>query len=609
LYASSRPTTRLGTGKQLAIMFAGALALLGGVTAAARAASPGSLDSSFGSGGIASLGSHVRLLGEAFQSDGKLVVVGQRAVSSGATLIVARLSTAGGLDSSFGGGVVSGPPVGTSPFGTGSIGRGVAVQGDGKIVVVGKATDSSGKGTLGLLVERYNASGSLDTGFGSGGVVNVLTGQFGDGNAVAIQPDGKIVAVGTANAPTGGTFVAVVRLKSNGSLDPSFGSGGTDVINLGTDSLALAVALQGDAKIVIAGSQAPGLQVPNALIARLTPNGALDPSFNGTGAYAHQYAQGAASSAFNALALQSDGKIVAAGAAAHGNTSADALVVRFTAGGAQDPSFGAGGVVYSTSAVNTNVSTGVPGAKGVAIAANGDIVAAGTESNAGLTGIELWAFTPTGASDGSFGASGTTVTGFGSSTNGEANALAIAPDGSLAAAGDSSTPGGAPPAGLVARYLGFSPAPPPPPPPPPPKPPALKLTLQGVSSSDKIASVVKHGLKVSVGCNEACTIRVSLGISAATAKQLKIVTYGRRCFKSHGKRRCVKTHAFRPVTIASGRGTLSKVGIKAIVLKLSRSLDKTLQKQKRVKLSLQVSATSTATHKVRSLSKGLTFKR
>jgi uncharacterized delta-60 repeat protein len=604
LHASSRQTTRLGTRKQLTIAFAVALALLGGVTAAARAASPGSLDSSFGSGGIAGLGSNVRLLGEAGQSDGKLVVVGQRGVGSGATLIVARLTTAGGLDSSFGGGVVTGPPV-VSSFGTGSIGRGVAIQPDGKIVVVGKATDSSGTGTLGMVVERFNANGSLDTGFGSGGVARVLTGQFGDGYAVAIQRNGQIVAVGTANAATGGTFVAVVRLNSNGSLDPSFGSGGTDVINLGTDSLALAVALQSDGKIVIAGSQAPGLQVPNALIARLTPTGALDPSFNGTGAYAHQYAQGAAYSAFNALAVQSDGKIVAAGAATNGNTSADALIVRFDSNGAQDGSFGAGGVVYSTSAVNTNVGTGgVPGANGVAIAANGDIVAAGTESNAGLTGIELWAFTPAGAPDSRFGANGKTVTGFGSSTNGVANALAIRADGSIAVAGESNTPGGSP-SGVVARYIGFSP----PMPPPPPKPPALKITLRGVSSSYKIASVVKHGLKVSVGCNEACTIRVSLGISATTAKQLKIVTVGRRCFTSHGRRRCVKTHAFRAVTIASGRGTLSKAGIKAIVLKLSRSLDKKLQKQKRVKLSLKVSATSTATHKVGSLSKGLTFKR
>src|ERR1019366_545786 len=124
-------------------MFAATLALLGVLTAAARAASPGSLDSSFGSGGIASLGSNTRVLGDAFQSDGKLVVVGESGVSSGATLIVARLTTAGGLDGSFGGGVVTGPPV-VSSFGTGSVGRGVALQSDGKIVVVGKATDPSG---------------------------------------------------------------------------------------------------------------------------------------------------------------------------------------------------------------------------------------------------------------------------------------------------------------------------------------------------------------------------------------------------------------------------------------------------------------------------------
>ena len=605
MHARSRSTTQLGTLKHLAIMFAATLALLGGLAAAARAASPGSLDSSFGSGGIASLGSNTRVLGDAFQSDGKLVVVGESGVSSGATLIVARLTTAGGLDGSFGGGVVTGPPV-VSSFGTGSVGRGVAIQSDGKIVVVGKATDPSATGTLGMLVERFNANGTLDTGFGSGGVARALTGQFGDGYAVAIQPNGQIVAVGTANSPAGGTLAAVVRFNSNGSLDTSFGSGGTDVIDLGTDSLARAVAIQSDGKIVIAGSQAPGLQVPNALIARLTPTGALDPSFNGIGAYAHQYALGAANSVFNALALQSDGKIVAAGAAANGNTSADAIVVRFDSGGAQDPSFGTGGVVYASSAVNTNVSTGVPGADGVAIAAkNDDIVAAGTESDNGLTGIALWAFKPNGASDASFGTNGTTVTGFGSSTYGEANSLAVASDGSIAAAGDSHSPGGLY-SGLVARYGGFGPAPPPP---PPPKTPALKITLQGVSASNKSSNVVKHGLKAKVGCNEACKINVSLGVSAGTAKQLHLLTYFKRCTKVHGKKHCVKARAYRATTIASGSATLNRAGSKTFTLKLSRSVGKAFGKQKKnVKVVLVVSVTSVSTHKVVKTSKGLTFR-
>ena len=137
--------------------------VLGLGTAAARAASPGTLDSSFGSGGVAVSGAGMRLFGTAVQSDGKVVAVGE-SLGSSPDVMVARFTPSGGLDSSFGsGGVAHGPSIG------GSVGRGVAIQSDGKIVVVGSATDSSGNFTHGLIVERYNSNGSLDTGFGSTG--------------------------------------------------------------------------------------------------------------------------------------------------------------------------------------------------------------------------------------------------------------------------------------------------------------------------------------------------------------------------------------------------------------------------------------------------------
>ena len=558
---------------------------LGLGAAAARAASPGTLDPSFGSGGIAGSGANTRLFGIAVQSDGKLVAVGE-SVGSSPSLLLARFTPSGALDPSFGsGGIVHGPAI---PPSAGSLGRGVAVQSDGKIVVVGNATDSSGNYAQGLIVERYSSSGSLDTSFGSHGVVEQLGGtSFGQGYAVAIQPDGKIIATGSGNAAgSGGTFprVAVVRLNANGSLDTSFQGGGVDVIDLGAFSYALAVALQPGGAIVIAGSQAPGLQVPNALIARLTPSGALDTTFAGTGAYAHQYAQGASNSAFNAVAVQPDGKIVAAGAATIGNTSADALVVRFTASGAQDGSFGSGGVVYTPSANSYSANGGaVPGANGITIAPNGDIVAAGVYDNSVQTYATVWALTAGGALDGSFGSHGVSLYTNSAGNNTEYAAIGLSPsNGDFVAVGDGGPPFSGSYIGMAARYIGFG----------APKPPPLKLSLKGLSKSYKTSTVAKKGLKLTVGCNQPCTITASLTVSAATARKLHL-----------------KVHGNKPVTIATAKVTLKAAGSKSITLKLSKALAKALEKQKSVGLTLRLSSTATATRKTQTVTKGVTFKR
>jgi uncharacterized delta-60 repeat protein len=554
--------------------------------AAALAASPGSLDSSFASQGIATMGQNTRLFGTAAQSDGKVVAVGESGTASSADVLVARFSSSGALDHSFGsGGLVQGPAV-PAAKGTASLARAVAIQPDGKIVVVGKATTTDGTGTDGLLIERYNANGSLDHSFGSGGLVNLLSSTYGDGYAVAIQPDGKIVATGAADAAgSGGTFprVAVVRLSSNGSLDPSFGSGGIDVLDLGAYSYAYAVALQGDGKIVIAGSQRPGLEVTNALIARLTPSGARDGSFAGSGAFAQQYAaSGGAYSGFGAVAVQPDGKLVAAGAATNA-TGADAFAVRFTSSGAQDGSFGSGGVVRSTSAVNyTPFGSGAPGADAIAIAPGGDVVTAGVFTDAAVSDAALWAFTPGGAPDPRFGSHGTVVTSIAGAAGSELAALALDPSGNLVAVGDELTGFGSTYAGIAARYIGFG----------PPAVAPLKLAVTGVKRSYKTSTVVKHGLRLTTGCNESCTIKVSLTVSAATARKLHL--------KVHGK---------APVTIASGKAVLSAAGTKSITLKLAKATGKALGKQKSVGLTLVVSATSTSTHKSTTSRKGVTFKR
>jgi uncharacterized delta-60 repeat protein len=593
---ASRPTNRLITRRLMLVL----AVLIAGLSASsiARAAAPGSLDPSFGSGGSAKTGTGTQLFGTAVQSDGKVVAVGQ---TGGSTLLLARFTASGALDPSFGNHGLASVPATGAPF-PGSIGRAVAVQSDGKIVVVGSSGPTGGGG---LLVERFTANGRPDSGFGKGGALNLLTKDLANGFAVAIQPDGKILAAGAATTlGTGGLQprVVVVRLNANGSPDTRFGSAGVDVLDLGPVSAAQGVAVQSDGKIVLAGSTTPGLQVPIAYVARLTSSGGLDKSFAGKGYYAHQYARAGANSGFNAVAVQSDGKIVAGGAAVAGTLEADALLVRFTASGAQDSSFGSGGAVYETSAVNSPPgASSLPGIKSITIAAGGDIVGAGYALDGPYSNAVLWALTPAGRLDTRFGSHGSAVTQFGGDRFNEFSALALAPNGDLVAVGDTQQGFQGAYTGVAARYIGFGPA--------PPVIPPLKVAIHGVSRTYKTSSVVKHGLKVGVSCNQACSIKASLGLSAATARKLHIQSTFTKCTKVHGKKRCRKVHGYRAVTLASGHASRRGPGTSTITLRLKTRYVSALLRARRFTASLKVSATATAGHGSKTIHMGILFTR
>jgi uncharacterized delta-60 repeat protein len=137
----------------------------------------------------------------------------------------------------------------------------LAIQADGKIVAAGYSDTPDGGRDFALA--RYNTDGSLDVGFGSGGIVltNFSGGRSKDlANALAIQADGKIVAAGESDA-SGSTDFALARYNTDGSLDVGFGSGGmvlTDFSGGGSFDRAQALALQADGKIVAAGFSEPG---------------------------------------------------------------------------------------------------------------------------------------------------------------------------------------------------------------------------------------------------------------------------------------------------------------------------------------------------------------
>src|SRR5205823_5199649 len=136
-------------------------------------------------------------------------------------------------------------------------------------------------------VARYNADGSLDTTFGSGGTVTTNFGPgatYDDADGVAIQSDGKIVVAGTCNRGGSDNVFAVARYNADGSLDSTFGSGGTVTTDFGlggSDDSAYAVALQPDGKIVAAGATYLGGVPGDFALARYNPDGTLDSTFGG----------------------------------------------------------------------------------------------------------------------------------------------------------------------------------------------------------------------------------------------------------------------------------------------------------------------------------------
>lgn len=407
----------------------------------ASAQAPGSLDGAFGSGGVASV-SGAQLFGVGVQADGEVVAAGQ---SQGSVLL--QRFTA------------SGQPEGRS-LGGGGTARAVAIARGGEIVVAG----NSG----GMFAERFSAGGAPDATFGSSGVaIATPLGSAATADAVAVQPDGKIVVAGCVNAsactPVANTQIAVARFNANGTLDPSFGSGGAVVIHLGLPyAAAMGVAIQPDGKIVLVGYEQGSTTFAffNGLVIRLTSSGALDPSFNGSGVFSYHQPGGGYTS-LNAIALQNDGKIVAAGADAGGP---NALLLRLSSTGALDSGFGSAGVT----AISAGIATSHPfGAYGVGIAGGGAVVASGAYNDNGQSDAALWAATAGGAPPPGFGSGGTVRAPAGGF---EGCALAIAPDGSLVTAGNSvSVTTQADPctvtgssSAFVARFIGYGPPPVPP---------------------------------------------------------------------------------------------------------------------------------------------------
>jgi uncharacterized delta-60 repeat protein len=191
----------------------------------------------------------------------------------------------------------------------------MVVQPDSKVVTVGQSGDGSSEFT----VARYDKDGLLDTGFGSGGVVLTGLGPDNDGvaEAVALQPNGQIIVAGYAGT-VGSQIIALARYNPDGSLDTSFGNGGTVVTPFEASAMARAAAVAPDGTIIVAGSVQPSaaFTTTDFMVARYNANGSLDTAFGSGGLV--DTSLGDFDAAANALVVEPDGTIVAAG---HTSTS------------------------------------------------------------------------------------------------------------------------------------------------------------------------------------------------------------------------------------------------------------------------------------------------
>jgi uncharacterized delta-60 repeat protein len=384
-------------------------------------AAPGGLDPSFGNGGIVitSFGGTDVASAVVIQSDGKLVVAGQTNIAGNTTFALARYNPNGGLDPAFGaGGLV------TTDFGSTDQAFAVALLADGRIVTAGRRGSD-------VIVARHNADGSLDSLFGSNGRVITNFGATEQALALVVQSDGKIVVAGRTNKDGNFDF-ALARYESGGTIDRAFGTNGLVTTDFGGSvDRAFAIALQPDGKLVVAGGSDA-----NFALARYNSDGSLDPSFGAGGTVITTFG---GSDQASAVILQPDGKIIVAGETDTG-TSIDFALARYMPDGSLDGAFGSGGRV-TTNFTGTSDDLG----SAVALQFDGKILVGGTSDD----NFALARYTPEGVLDSAFGSEGKVTTNLGGEDL--IHALTLQPDGTIVAVGESAD------RFALARYQAFAP--------------------------------------------------------------------------------------------------------------------------------------------------------
>lgn len=355
-----------------------------------RYKSNGELDPTFGDGGTAttsmsSAGGHDEHIWElALQPDGKIVAAGEAATATGGfDVALARFNPDGTLDTGFGtGGTL------TTAIGPGTrLDRAFQVRlvEDGKILVAGFADMGPGGGRRNFMLARYNADGTLDGAFGSGGVVitRVAPGDGGDvitTNGMTIDTAGRIVVAGSASmgVGAGGVNFALARYHSDGRLDSSFGGDGivtTPMAPADNFDVAVSVTTDDAGRILAGGGADSGGFVFDLAIARYNPDGSLDTSFDTDGKLTANVGPGNTDDDIEGIVVQATGKILVGGSVSATviTVDSDFAVARYNPDGSPDGSFGSGGIVTT----NTAAGNGSDEIYDIALQSEGKLVVSG----------------------------------------------------------------------------------------------------------------------------------------------------------------------------------------------------------------------------------------
>jgi uncharacterized delta-60 repeat protein len=281
----------------------------------------------------------------AIQSDGKVVVAGYTEPPTAnerfTNTALARFTASGKLDTTFSGDGKAG-----ADFpGVHRDAASIVVQSDGKTLVGGTISQASAASPTGIsedfFLTRYNVNGTLDTAFGAGGTVirDVFYGQFDVLSDVIVQPNGKILALGSTARFGREADVALVRFNADGSVDTSFGGGDGKVsVGLNGNDLGVEMGLRVDGKILVsATTDAAG---KSFAVVRFNADGTLDKTYDSDGILYHNYG--------SQMAIQPDSKTLIANTEIKPNVSRAAVVTRLNSNGTLDTTYGTNGRTAQT---------------------------------------------------------------------------------------------------------------------------------------------------------------------------------------------------------------------------------------------------------------------
>lgn len=355
------------------------------------------------------------------QPDHKVIVGGYAYVEGSINVVLARFTTSGMLDNTFGGGdgmvVTNG---GTAQgFPTSDVLHDITLQQDGKIVIAGNSNED-------FLIIRYLADGSLDSSFSGDGMVTINFGSPYDvAYAIAVKSDGKIVAAGE-RSDGNVSRLTVACLTPDGLPDTGFSYDGKEVLYWGASSTARDLAIQTDGKIVLTGSVlvTSGNYNSEFLVVRMNADATLDNGFSNDGIQTVQL--GPMAETAEAVALQADGKIVVTGAV-NRPTTTDIALARFNTDGTPDNTFGVEGIATVVRGIGINY------AYALTLDATGRILTTGYFNQPGIQ-YAVMRHTPTGSLDNSFDGDGI-MTGYKPDSPASFYTAAVQPDGKIVAVG------------------------------------------------------------------------------------------------------------------------------------------------------------------------------